>query len=51
VPDEGKWLTNGTDMVSAIDIVAADAGLWTEVDAPPEPQDPEAVITELEGYL
>lgn len=49
VADEGKWLTNGVDTVSAIDVVSADG--WTEIDAPPEPADPEQVIEELEKLI
>ena len=51
VADDGKWLTNGVDTVSAIDVVSADG--WTEVDAPPEPTDtdPKQVIAEMEGLI
>ena len=51
VADDGKWLTNGVDTVTAIDVVSADG--WTEVDAPPEPADtdPEQVIAEMEAVL
>lgn len=49
VADDGKWLTNGVDTVSAIDVVSADG--WTEVDAPPADTDPESIIAEMEGLL
>ena len=49
VADDGKWLTNGVDTVSAIDVVSADG--WTEVDAPPEEADPESIIAEMEGLI
>lgn len=51
VADEGKLLTNGTDEVVAIDIDPSEQALWSEVDAPPEPMDEDAMLDELEVLL
>jgi len=51
VADEGMALTDGTDFVSAIDIPPAEQGLWSEVEAPPEPMTEEQALAELEVLL
>lgn len=51
IPGDGKWLSDGTQIVSAIDIVESDVGKWVEVDAPPEEIDPESIIAEMEQLI
>ena len=42
VADEGKGITNGTDIVTVIDVMTEDdCRLWQDCDLPEETEDPE----------
>lgn len=43
VADEDRGITDGTHVVTCIDVLAVDVGAWTDCDAPPE--EPEEVPT------
>lgn len=42
IADEGMAITNGETVTTAMDVPAADAWTWSDCEAPPDPEEPDA---------
>lgn len=49
--DEGKALTDGTNIYGCVDVDANDVANWTEIDEPEPDMDEEEILEMMEGIL